>query len=342
MATAIRWWQEAEKGKSDILSMSLVLGLAYMINALTSRPMDWQAEEMMREILLKDTAATEEIDGVEVQVNRLGCFFPSSIIADPDLVKIPRLGPSCVFHQAIFGKLFKQDLLTLQLAVQRPTTQGPNAAQEEIPGRIRRSRAVIDEIPAPDNDQQIVIPEEADIFGQGPLAITSPLQVTTQSGSQHVTNILARLWMDILRCIPNPKDPTSQSYCHILELERRNATASNFQDPNLASVFNKVIVMRDPKAWDLAVDSLFPIIIYKLETMVKKQHYGTCGYWPNWLILAESLSLDARTILKSLIRVSNCWNQSGKTDREMAGESSEGSVATMGKGGEDVVLPSHQ
>jgi hypothetical protein len=314
--TAIAWWQNG-KDRTDELSLCLMLTLVYILNSLHSRPLEFAAEKDIREKNLKDTWVTraedelDDSDELEVPpVNVLGCFFPSSVIVDPLITTTPRVGPQCALVERTYELLCGgRSRFGVQLDVDTMSLKVGTKTASEVDGRIRRSHGKLPARGPTTEQEEINIPASIDVLGQGPLEVSSTLRTTQEELSRHLTGIVARMYMDLLHVSPNPKDRQAKSYCRLDAAGRKSASIREFQEPNLAVVWRKVMVFDDATYWDKAVECLFPIDV----RAAPGQHYKTCGFHLEWRALVHSLSLGGRRELLNLVKVSR-WH-----DRNFSG-----------------------
>jgi hypothetical protein len=262
-----------------------------------------EAEKEIRQKMLKDTAENQMIDGLEVEVNILGCFFPSSVIADPGIAPIPQLGPRCALTEQLYGRLFQgRSLLSIQMAVDTASLKVSAKTANEIAGRVRRYNATLPARGPTTEQEEIKIPENLDVLGRGPLNIPSPLEISTDDLNRHVSGIVARMYMDLLWTSPNPSDPVAKSHCRLSEDERRSVTIRQFQEPNLAVVWRRVLVLQDESAWKLAVSNLYPWKIN--ENHPFQQHYKVSVFYKEWRTLMARVGYESRRELASVVNVS--------------------------------------
>lgn len=308
----IRCWRESKKGKSTPGSIGLMIGLVYMINALSSRPIELTAEKEIRAGLLKgvlkSTVAVnvdgEEEEEVELQ-NPLRILFPSSVILDSEIVLAPQLGPDYLLSESIYPRLFDgRNLLAMQLAAEQPEIVVSRLIAEEVGNRVRHRRPRVLKHKGPSTpDENIAIPQEMQVLQANPMA--DPIQTTANDLGQMVTDLVARSYMDMLECSPNIKSSTSMAYCRLTEKERRAATPATFQEPNLALIWNKCIVKPgDMKAWEQSFGYLYAYHYREEPTKSKWQNFKQCPFWVTWNTLVQSVSIDSGKDLQALVRVS--------------------------------------
>jgi hypothetical protein len=307
----IRRWRESERGRSTPASIGLMVGLVYMINALSSRPIELTAEKEIRASLLKGvlkSAVAVNVDGDEEELepqNPLRILFPTSVILNSEIVPVPQLGPDYLMPESIYARLFDgRNMLAMQLAADQPEIVVSRLIAEEVGNRVRHRRSRVLKHKGPSTaDENIAIPQEMQVLQANPMA--NPIQTTADDLSQMVTALVARSYMDMLECSPNIKSSSSMAYCRLTEKERRAATPATFQEPNLALIWNKCIVKPgDMKTWDMSFSYLYAFHYREEPPKSKWQNFKQCPFFVTWNTLMQSVSIDSGKDLQALVRVS--------------------------------------
>jgi hypothetical protein len=287
-----------------------MVSLVYMINALSSRPVELPAEKDINARLLQgvlEKVVEPNVDGEEEELdprNPLRILFPSSVIINLEVVAVPQLGPDFLMPDTIYSRLFDgRSLLEMQLAAEKPDIQVSKEVAEDIGNRVRhrRSRALKHKGPSR-ADENIAIPEEIQLLQANPMA--DPIQTTTDQLGQLVTGIVARSYMDMLECSPNIRSCSSVAYCRLTEKERRAATPATFQEANLALIWNKCIVKPgDMNSWNQSFGYLFAFH-QRVEPKSGWQNFNQCPFFTSWNDLISTISMDSGKDLQILVKVS--------------------------------------
>jgi hypothetical protein len=328
---ALRWYRESPTGKDNPLAISAVLGLTYMTNALTARSVSWRAEQDILDHMMRDMMEVEGTEEDGLLRNPLGCIFPSSFIADQNLVDIPQFGLAGMRPpHSVFEKLFGKSLATIQTMLQanemRERTELREATAADRTGRFvnqvkhketRLRRTIVEEetvvvAPLPRIDAADRDGDEEDDIGIGPVMeddagqrgvglVANPIGQGVDLGDVGgvVTDILARAYMDLLMCAPNTK--SHGTACKLVLHERQSASPSVFRDVNLANVWNRCITREvEQEEWNAAFRRLFPTD----PVPSPAQNYSNCPYYARWSDLMYISSQEARTHIQHAVKVS--------------------------------------
>ena len=316
MIQSIISWRNSEDitAKVNRQSLSLVLCLVYMINAMNSRPKSWSGEEKILEVLTKGLMEVKSVemttlddDDLEMsyQYHRFGILFPKDLIGWSDDIPTPHLGQGLIIPDDVFQRLTGVNCFLLQTSLLPPSVDTDQESNEGGNAKSRKYKRPI---------QHVGPTAEADIIRISPndVGLSTSIRGNGEQGhitlinrlSDQITLALSRFYMDILLIVPVAKGGKAKgAYCRFSKPERLKATAEHFQNPDLSSVFSKVYVCEGtPETWTQAFERLFPT--EEKSVSQKHQNFKRCEYYQNWSQVLRVVDKRSKKVVQGLVKVS--------------------------------------
>lgn len=133
-------------------------------------------------------------------------------------------------------------------------------------------------------------------------SLIAPTMFNNTRVNDEVNDILRQFFPDILAKSPNARNATGGRVIRLSDRQRSFATIAEFQETNLARIFNTARYKMDPHGdqWEYLFNAYFPP--KGMSCSPNRQNYRKTVYYPAWQDLTSRLDTDTVDSIRHFIR----------------------------------------